>query len=291
MKSTEKKRSIEFGFGFLKEDYPLHSDEFYELHYICQGAGKLVAEDCSYTLAPNLLIISPPDEKHRIKVEKQLLFHIIRIFNPNSEKEIIDRLCAECRSRKGFEIPEIKRFEIDRLKTLSSINDELAEKAAWNGLLSILSELLIPEKHLNAVYSDDTLLKVIRYMELNFQKKICIDELASLVTLTSSQLSHLFKGKTGFSTIDYFLRLKVDAACYLLKSSDYLNKEMAEYLGFSDEFHFSKIFKKKTGLSPREFKTRMKSVDGEKVHKLIVESILPIQINTRQEDYRKRKEG
>lgn len=285
-----KSRSIEFGFGFLKEDYPSHSDNFYELHYIYQGTGKLVSEDCSYNLFPNLLVISSPNEKHRITVEKQLVFHIIRIFSPESEKEIIDRLCTECRTRKGFVIPETKRFEIDRLKILSSVDDAMAEKAAWNGLISILSELLIPEHQLNAVYSDDTLLKVVRYMEQNLQKKISIGELATLVALTPSRLSHLFKDKTGFSTIDYFLRLKVDAACYLLKTSDYLNKEMAEYLGFSDEFHFSKIFKKKTGLSPREFKNRMKAHDGEKVHKLIVESILPIQINARQEDYRKRKE-
>lgn len=90
------------------------------------------------------------------------------------------------------------------------------------------SRIINPDIHSDEIYTDDVLTEIIRFMNNRIEEQ-----------------------------------LKIDAACYLLKSTDYLNKEIAEILCFSDEFHFSKTFKKKIGCSPKEYK-RVIKIEGSK---------------------------
>ncbi len=65
----------------------------------------------------------------------------------------------------------------------------------------------------------------------------------------SSLLSH-FKRYTGLTPYQYFLQLKVHHAKHLLRDGTVSIKEVAWQLGFEDQFYFSRLFKKKTGVSP-----------------------------------------
>ncbi|GAB6089370.1 helix-turn-helix domain-containing protein [Spirochaeta dissipatitropha] len=114
---------------------------------------------------------------------------------------------------------------------------------------------------MNTVLAD-----ILEYMQEHLTEKLTVSELAEHVCLTESRVSHLFKEKTGHSPIDYFLRMKIQAASVLIARKTLSNRELAELFGFSDEFHFSKVFKKKTGMSPQQF--RMKTYWG-KQSKLI----------------------
>jgi AraC-like DNA-binding protein len=60
----------------------------------------------------------------------------------------------------------------------------------------------------------------------------------------------------------YFLRLKIEGASGLLMSSDKNVGEISDYFGFENQFHFSRMFKKCTGLSPLAYrKTYLQKVD------------------------------
>lgn len=265
--------NIEFGFGYLVKDYPLHSDNFFELHFIYRGSGYLVIDGNKINLHENVFYISPPNEKHLVKVDKELVFHIIRVTPPYNQMNIWMEFCYLCNSNDGIELSPTKRFEIERIRTLSSIDDDFAKKSAWFGLESILYEIFIPNIQQAAMSSDDKILKLVRYMEQRVGKKIKLEELAALVFLTPGQVSHIFKEEVGISPIEYFIRLKIDAACYLLSKNDFKNREVSEMLSFSDEFHFSKVFKQKTGISPKQFK-----LEKSKNKKVIIENLLPAHI-------------
>lgn len=266
---------IEYGFGYLIKDFPEHMDDFYELHYIYKGSGELICGNFRYELKPDTLIISPPGESHRIEVKDQLAFHIIRIYRSGNDDSLLNKICRKCWCNKGFLLPKSRRYEFERLKVLSSIPGAEAEKSAWYGLISILGELLIFDTQADTIYSNDILTEAIRYMDHHLQSRMKIEELASFFLISPSRLSQIFKERTGISTMDYFLRLKIDAACYLLKSADYLNKEMADLFGFSDEFHFSKVFKKKTGVSPKTFRDLTGSLDSNIKQQSITDNIIP----------------
>ena len=78
-------------------------------------------------------------------------------------------------------------------------------------------------------------------------------DLSKLVQLSSAYLSRIFKQTTGYSVIEFFNKIKVDKAKELIIDGDKKIKEVAQMLGFADEFYVSRIFKKVEGISPMEF--------------------------------------
>ncbi|MCB0166075.1 MAG: helix-turn-helix transcriptional regulator, partial [Anaerolineae bacterium] len=66
--------------------------------------------------------------------------------------------------------------------------------------------------------------------------------------------ARVFKKKTGYAPIDYFIRLKIQKACELLETTDQQVSEIGHSLGYPDIYYFSRLFKKVVGLSPRQYR-------------------------------------
>jgi len=101
---------------------------------------------------------------------------------------------------------------------------------------------------------EDQLDQSINFMKANVHKRLCVDEIAETFRYSPSHYSVLFKQKTGLSPIEYFIRIKIQRATELLTNSNLIVKEIAWELGYEDPFYFTRIFKKVTGKTPREFK-------------------------------------
>ena len=71
--------------------------------------------------------------------------------------------------------------------------------------------------------------------------------------------SDLFRRQTGYPPKDHFLRLKIQRACQLLDTTELRVVEVAEALGWSDAFYFSRCFRKIIGISPRAYRAVVKS--------------------------------
>ncbi|WP_248928872.1 AraC family transcriptional regulator [Paenibacillus hamazuiensis] len=95
--------------------------------------------------------------------------------------------------------------------------------------------------------------KIIRYMHEHIQDKITLSQLSDLVQLSPTYLSRTFKEITGYSIIEFFNKIKMDKAKEMILEGNRKIKEVSRALGFTDEFYFSRIFKKTEGLSPSEF--------------------------------------
>ena len=96
--------------------------------------------------------------------------------------------------------------------------------------------------------------KIIGYMHEHLHTRVTLPEMAALVQLSPAYLSRAFKEITGYSPIDFFSRIKMDKAKELIiEGSGKKIKEIAEMLGYADEFYFSRIFKRIEGISPSEY--------------------------------------
>ena len=85
------------------------------------------------------------------------------------------------------------------------------------------------------------------------------DKLVSSLFVTDigysqSHFSSLFKNRTGESPIAYFIRLKVEYACKLLKETDLKINQICFKIGIEDSFYFSRLFSKAMGMSPTEYR-------------------------------------
>ena len=100
------------------------------------------------------------------------------------------------------------------------------------------------------------MIKVIKYISEHYQENFSISELADSLHIGKTYLSKVFKAQVGVGIISYLTSYRLEAAKNLLKETDLPVYEIAEQVGFQDGRYFSKIFKKATGLQPREYRKK-----------------------------------
>ena len=101
----------------------------------------------------------------------------------------------------------------------------------------------------------------ISYMRSNLKKTITLNNLAASANFSTSYLDHLFREYSGYSPVEYFLRMKIQAAAKDVIFSDLPIREIAEAYGIDDPYYFSRLFKKITGLSPAQYRKSPKGFD------------------------------
>lgn len=101
----------------------------------------------------------------------------------------------------------------------------------------------------------DALSDIKRYLEQNYDKDVSVYALASNVGYTAPYFIRKFRSLYGVTPKAYHAQLRVAKAKELLQTTDRLSREIADDLGFSDEFYFIRFFKKQTGMTPKEFRS------------------------------------
>lgn len=96
--------------------------------------------------------------------------------------------------------------------------------------------------------------KMCRYIEQNYCKKITLDEIAEELHANKSYLSRLYKSESGVNLFDDILKKRIHKAKEYMLHSDMKVYEISQAVGFEDTGYFSKVFKKYTGISPKEYR-------------------------------------
>lgn len=98
--------------------------------------------------------------------------------------------------------------------------------------------------------------QIITYIQESYAEPITLDTLAEAFNYSAYHLSSLFKEHTGYSPIDYLIRIRLETASELLITTDVSVREIAASIGYKDVYYFSRIFKKRKGVSPAQFRAR-----------------------------------
>lgn len=114
---------------------------------------------------------------------------------------------------------------------------------------------------------------VIHQMKNNLNEKLSLNGLSSLVDLSPSRLSHLFKAETGVAPIQYLRVLRMKKACELLETTVLTTNEIRRLIGIKDERHFLRDFKRAFGMTPASYRNNHKTnvINGSKNIALPVE--------------------
>lgn len=105
----------------------------------------------------------------------------------------------------------------------------------------------------------DVVEQAIHYMRENIENSISIKEVLHYVGYSQSHFSTLFKNRTGMSPLSYINHLKVEHACYLLKTTDLKVNQICYKVGIEDPLYFSRLFSKVMGMSPTKYKESLTS--------------------------------
>lgn len=132
------------------------------------------------------------------------------------------------------------------------------EQGISGGILKIESvyKSMIREINKKTEFKPVVLL-AIKFIDNNYCKNdLSLDTVSKRFCLSSSYLSKLIKEETGLSFVDYVTNIRVKKAISIMDDPTVKIYQVAELVGYSNQHYFCKAFKKVTGLSPTEYRSR-----------------------------------
>lgn len=94
----------------------------------------------------------------------------------------------------------------------------------------------------------------VRILKDRYIQGVTIEDVAAEIGLSAGHLSRLFKQETGYTFVDYLMHVRVKRAAELLRDPTVKIYEVADLVGYSDARYFAQVFRKLTGLTPKEFR-------------------------------------
>ena len=106
--------------------------------------------------------------------------------------------------------------------------------------------------------TEDRTQQIIEYLELRLDQSLTIRQICQDNLIGRAQLERCFRDQTDGGVIDYFNKLKIDAARRMIREGHLNITQIASRLGFSSVHYFSRRFKAVTGMTPSEYTRSVK---------------------------------
>lgn len=129
---------------------------------------------------------------------------------------------------------------------------------AYNEIIKMV-DILFDKMNIKGKLSEGGMKAVIDYIERNLKKGISLEDVANHVNISTYYLSKIFKKEMGVNFITYVTDRKMDLAKEMLVNTDIPVLNIALDLAYNEANYFSKAFKKKTGLTPSEYREKYRN--------------------------------
>lgn len=253
-------------------DFPLHCHEELELNFImnAKGAKRVVGDHIGEIDDLELVLVGSnlPHvwQTHKCKSkdirEITIQFHkdlFDEKFLRRNQLSFIRNMLEK--SAKGIQ------FSTQTIQQVAPRLTILSQKQGFDSvleLLSILHDLSISRNmhtlsdatfsNAELSYNSRRIERTIEYMNQSFQKSITLLEVSKLANMTEVSFSRFFKARTGITFMDSLLEMRLGHASRLLIDTTQSVAEVAYNCGFNNISNFNRLFKKKKGCTPKEFR-------------------------------------
>lgn len=255
--------------------YPLHFHREYELNFIENGAGviRVVGDSVEKIGDYELVLLGGNDLVHAWEqgdCRSESIREITIQFSPDLFSESLlargqfHSICNMLRQAKyGLVFPQ--RAIMKAYSILDGISSEAKGFYQVTQLLSMFYELSMSDgvrtlttgNFENTPQEPDPLLvgRIKEYIDDHFREEIRLVDAAGLVGMSSTAFSRFFKLRTGKTFSDYLIDIRIAAASRLLIDTTQSVTEICFECGFNNLSNFNRIFKRKKGLTPKEFRS------------------------------------
>lgn len=241
-----------------------HYHDDYEFIICYSDLPLSIIDNKLYNIRTNTLTAINPMQEHgsaeEVKGFNVCGIHIDKFYLQSIAKSIYGSTNIQF-SNESFACNHDLRFLI------SLFEEELKYKqTGYEFMIENLSELIVgslirqlkhnlPYKpHNISKYVKENIKKAIDYMNENYIVGVSCAELSKLIKMDKYSFIRIFKAQTNKTPYEYLLDLKIEKAKKMLESNIYTITEISMLCGFSSHSHFTSTFKKKTGLSPTDYK-------------------------------------
>ena len=240
--------------------YPIHNHSVFELNFVenAKGVRRIVGDSQEIIGDYDLCLITSPDLEHvweqndcrsedirEITIQFDFSMSTETLFGRNPYSSIT-RMMQQ--AKKGLVFPMkaiMKVYAVQKFLTI------LYELSRCDGAKTLAST-----SYAKVTVEDDSrrILKVKNYISKNYMDELRLPELASMAGMSPSAFSRFFKLHTGRNLSEYIIDLRLGYAARMLVDTAKSISEIGFDCGFNNLSNFNRIFKKKKGCSPSEFR-------------------------------------
>ncbi|NLH88749.1 MAG: AraC family transcriptional regulator [Treponema sp.] len=232
----------------------------YQIVYVTKGEGVFETMGKHYEVKPGSIIMVFPGIRHFYKPVYEIGWMEYWVGFKGEHFEML--------GARGFLNPGQAFFEVGLQNNILNLYNEIIDEVrnqkplyqivATAKILSLISEIKACSRR-QAQSSHTT--KIVESAKCIMAEKIYgdidIPSIASQLGTSVSRFNDIFKTYTSMTPYQYYIHIKIHAAKSLLEQGDLSVKEVAYRLGFEDQYHFSRLFKKKTGIAPSQWRAFM----------------------------------
>lgn len=228
------------------------SNEMFIFEYIISGSGYIEVGGETFKVSANDVYIIEPGQDHTYYSDPKNPFKKIWInFYSDIFIEIFKSFGLSGKTVfKNSDTLELFE-EIQNLKKISNFSDDLCYEIAPI-LFKILCHLGINSNKLITISKTAKLTK--KYIDEAIYTNSTIDNIANIMNLSKAHIIREFTKSYGISPYNYLIEQKIAVAKKMLILHNMNIGEISSQLGFEDSNYFSKLFKKKTGMSPLQYR-------------------------------------
>lgn len=268
-----------FYFEFAKDyTFPGERHPFWELGYVDKGEVEVTADDKQVCLASGQIIFHKPDEFHSFIASRGTAPNIIVMtFDCHSrvmrrfeglvmplgdeERNLLSNIVKE--AMRVFRYPFT--YPLARREGAPEEAEQLIRLYLETFMLKLLCKMDKPDTNArlrtlsHEREGQNLTMMTIRYMESHIADTLTLDEISRSLHVTKTKLKDEFKRHTGQSVMKYFASLKIERSKSCIREKSDTFTEIAESFGFGGVHHFSRAFKKVTGMTPTEYARSVKA--------------------------------
>ena len=221
----------------------------YHILYIAEGECLCLYGDEEKLIKKGNFVIYPPNVRQRYSfMEGTAVVTMWVHFAGVGVERLLDELGLSGGIYSSVFSADTEHY-FRKMINANAINSPKHNVLAMGYLLNLLASLSSVGGQ--AVYSG-TVAKMIEYINLNWQKKISMAQLAEAVNLSESRAAHVFKEAVGKSPHRYISEVKISNSKTLLLDTDMSVAEISRLVGYDDPLYFSRAFKAIVGASPKK---------------------------------------
>ncbi|MFB9135656.1 arabinose operon transcriptional regulator AraC [Vibrio sp. AK197] len=236
----------------------------YIINMTSQGEGTIFSGEQAFDVKAGDLLLFPPSAEHFYQRQKDSAswFHRWVYFRPRAFWN--DWLNWQEQRNGVFVTQNLDHNNIEQIERLF-IDIEYAAKSDMpyrdDLAINLLEQLLIRCKTVQPdVVSkpiDPRVIEAMNYMTQNLNQDFTLEDIADHTCLSSSRLGHLFRDEMKMTITQWRDDQRISRAKQLLVTTNYSVNHIGRIVGYTDPLYFSRVFKRKAGLSPKRYREQI----------------------------------
>lgn len=265
--------------------------DFWEFIYADKGEVNISMDKTPVTLKKGEVAFHKPNEFHRVDATGMSAPNLVVIsFECNSpemdffrdkvlkidelERNLLADIIIEARHAFSCRLDDPYLTHMTKRENIPFGSEQLIKIYLQYFLIHLIRRLTNPtviHKTLSETPPKATKIKsdteifnrIINYMEAHLDSRITIEQICKDNMVGRSQLQNIFQKKTDLGIIEYFSKMKIDAAKQMIRTGRMNFTQISEQLGYASIHYFSRQFKKITDMTPSEYASSIKAMtDG-----------------------------